>query len=139
MLKKHALSALAFVAMMSMGSQALAGQLVYRPINPAFGGDPFNSNYLFQSANEQKAYEEPPEPRPDALENFEDTITRSILSRVSREIADAIYGESAADSGSFQVGDTFIDFVRTGEQVQITISDPNTGQETVLDLPVPEF
>lgn len=33
--------------------QAGASEIVYRPINPAFGGDPFNGSFLLETARAQ--------------------------------------------------------------------------------------
>ena len=34
-------------------------QLTYRPVNPAFGGDTFNYNWLLNSANSQNSFTDP--------------------------------------------------------------------------------
>jgi curli production assembly/transport component CsgF len=38
---------------------AAAGQLTYRPVNPSFGGDPFNSAHLLGIANANDRYKDP--------------------------------------------------------------------------------
>lgn len=38
---------------------ALAGQLIYTPVNPAFGGSPLNGSYLLQKAQAGKKYQMP--------------------------------------------------------------------------------
>lgn len=47
------LSAVALTALMV--SAATASQLVYRPTDPAFGGDPNNGSWLLSQANAQSA------------------------------------------------------------------------------------
>ncbi|PSJ60810.1 curli assembly protein CsgF [Pseudaminobacter soli (ex Li et al. 2025)] len=46
---------LAFTAISLLGATALApaSELVYRPINPSFGGDPLNGNWLLSQATAQ--------------------------------------------------------------------------------------
>ncbi len=39
-------------------SYGFAQQLVYTPINPAFGGDPFNYTWLLNSANAQNSFDD---------------------------------------------------------------------------------
>ena len=39
---------------------AQASQLVYQPINPAFGGDPFIGSFLMETAQAQNRYAEEP-------------------------------------------------------------------------------
>jgi len=38
---------------------ATAGQLIYTPVDPSFGGNPLNGSYLLQSAQAQKRYSYP--------------------------------------------------------------------------------
>lgn len=38
---------------------AMAGQLIYTPVNPSFGGNPLNGSYMLQSAQSQKRYSYP--------------------------------------------------------------------------------
>jgi len=38
---------------------AMAGQLIYTPVNPSFGGNPLNGSYMLQSAQAQKRYPYP--------------------------------------------------------------------------------
>jgi hypothetical protein len=47
-----AISAAGLIA--AMTGQAFAGELVYRPINPNFGGDPLNGNYILGTAQAQQ-------------------------------------------------------------------------------------
>ena len=47
------LSAAALTALMV--SAATASQLIYRPVDPAFGGDPNNGSWLLSQANAQSA------------------------------------------------------------------------------------
>ncbi len=39
-----------FIAMFQPGGAADAGQLVYSPVNPSFGGSPFNGDYLLNNS-----------------------------------------------------------------------------------------
>lgn len=41
-------------ALVLAGSAAQASQLVYRPINPTFGGDPLNGNWLLSQGTAQQ-------------------------------------------------------------------------------------
>lgn len=47
-------AALAIGVCASATASAVASEMVYRPINPAFGGDPFNSSFLLETARAQK-------------------------------------------------------------------------------------
>lgn len=126
-------------AIFCMVSSAAAGELTYKPTNPAFGGNPFNGPYLLSNATAQRQHEAPETKRDSAIEEFGENVQRSLLSRLSRDIADQIIGEDAKDSGSFKVGDTHLDFHREGQNVVINIADPQTGEATTIELPVPEY
>lgn len=47
------------ILLVSLNGAAVAGQLTYRPINPSFGGDPFNSAHLLGIANANDRYKDP--------------------------------------------------------------------------------
>jgi curli production assembly/transport component CsgF len=116
-----------------------ADEIVYKPTNPSFGGNPFNGPYLLSNATAQRQHDAPDPDRPSALETFSDTIERGLLNRISREIGEAILGEDAKDSGTFTVGDTTLDFHREGNQVIINVQDLQTGESTTIELPVPQY
>jgi len=115
-------------------SQTIASELVFKPTNPSFGGDSFNSSHLLATAQAQNSHEKPEEPV-DPLANFQRTITSSLLNRVSFQIAEQIFGENAAESGQFQLGDTLLSFQREGNIVRVTLTDGITGATTTIDVP----
>ena len=125
---------IAATAIIAFVTSASASEIRYKPINPSFGGDSFNSGHLIGLAQAQNGHEAPEEPD-DLLENFERTITSSLISRISFQIADQILGEDAQESGQFTLGDTIINFSRDGGIVDITLFDGVTGQETTLQVP----
>src|SRR5688500_6946324 len=49
------------ILLVSLNGAAAAGQLTYRPINPSFGDDPFNSAHLLGIANANDWYKDPNE------------------------------------------------------------------------------
>lgn len=117
-----------------------ASELTYQPVNPNFGGNPFNYQPLLNSAIEQNHFQEPTTATTrDPLADFERSLQSRLLSRLSSDIADAIFGEDAADQGSFTVGDTIIDFINDGSIVTVVLTDGATGGSTTIQLPVPSF
>ncbi len=119
---------------------AYASEIRYQPINPAFGGNPFNNSYLMGTAEVQKAYNAPVVKREvtDPLDDFANTLSRSLVSRLSRDITDAILGEDAQDSGQFVVDDMVLNFERINDVVNIEILD-STGNSTQIELPAPLY
>lgn len=129
----------AFLALfVTVCPSAQADEMKYAPINPSFGGNPFNSAHLIGTATAQRQFS-PKTNRTSPTDEFADSIQRSLLSRVAREISDQILGENAKESGSFEVGDTFLDFRREGGQVIINVSDPKTGDKTTIQLDAPVY
>ena len=49
----------ALIIAFPLGQQALAQDIVYQPVNPSFGGNPFNSNHLLGIANAQNDFTNP--------------------------------------------------------------------------------
>jgi len=131
----------AAVCALAVSQSVNASELRYRPLNPAFGGNPFNSGYLQGTAESQKQYDAPVRQsnRRDPLADFSNTLTRSLLNRLSLDISDAILGENAQDSGEFVVDSMTLRFQRDGDLVNINILDGGTGNETNIALPVPQF
>ncbi len=120
--------------------QAGAGQLVYKPISPNFGGNPFMASPLLAEAQLQNRFEDSGSSfsPSDPIDDFADTLQRRLLSELSRDITDAIFGEDAQESGSFQVEDTLIEFEQVGDQIQVTI-EGGDGSSTSISLPTPSF
>ena len=106
----------------------------------SFGGNPFNSDHLLATADIQNKYADDDEdraglPQLSPSEQFARTIQSRLLSRVSLEIADRIFGEDAQDSGEFRFADTVITFNRQDGIIHLVLFDEATGSETVIDIP----
>jgi curli production assembly/transport component CsgF len=130
--------ALAFVLVGTGG--LYAQQLVYQPINPSFGGNPLNGNWLLSSAQLQDNTTDPAETEQaqDPFADFQSNLNRSILSQLSRNLTNQIFGEGGElQEGLFQLGDFSIEVIETLDGVQITIFDLLTGNETVILVPFP--
>jgi curli production assembly/transport component CsgF len=126
-------------------SAAGASELTYRPTNPSFGGNPFNSAHLLGVASAINKYRDPAEIRREAEREaqkgneFERIIQSSVLSRISSQVSSQIFGEGAAESGQFILGGTSVNFFREGSQTVIDISDSATGDVTRISIPTPQF
>lgn len=137
-MKKTITSIALCVAGLAVSSPALASEIRYQPINPSFGGNPFNGAYLLGNADAQNDNVRPRQ-EVDPIENFERTVTNSLLNRISQDITDQILGENAADSGEFSIGDTLLTFNRQGDIVVINIADVVGGTQTTVEVPAPVF
>lgn len=114
-------------------SQTASADLVYQPRNPTFGGNSFNGSFYLSTAQIENQHT-PNRPERDAVDDFLSSLERRLLSELSRDITDAIFGENAQDAGSFEVDGVTIDFLNSGENITITLTDDD-GTTTELVLP----
>ena len=119
-------------------SSAASQQLVYTPINPTFGGNPFNSAHLLGIAGAQNPYKPPTDPKtaqPTQGDVFAQQLQSILLSRLAQQISDAIFGQNPQQSGTVTFGTQTISFDRTLTGVNLTITDTATGQVTNVSVP----
>ena len=118
---------------------ANAQELVYEPVNPSFGGNPFNSSHLLAVANAQDQTEPPssadPRSNPQA-DLFVRQLQSRLLSGLAAEVTDAIFGENPQESGRVVFGDQTIEFVRGLDSITLTIFDAATGTTTEVVIPL---
>ncbi len=128
---------------LGLTSTGHASELVYEPINPSFGGNYYNGQWLLSEAQAQNNIQDPNAQTStsslystDPLQNFKESLNRSILSRISSRIANDIFGENGGlQQGHYEIGDYSID-VQPGDQgVNIQITDFSTGNETTVVVP----
>lgn len=116
---------------------ASAQDLSYQPVNPTFGGNPFNSSHLLGLANAQNDFRDP---RAAATTNsqadiFARQLQSRLLSALSSQIVDAIFGDNPQERGTISFGGQTIDFVRSLDNVTLTITDDGTGEVTNIVIP----
>lgn len=114
-----------------------AQDLVHEPISPTFGGNPFNSQHVLGVANANNDFRDP---RATSSNSKADIFARQLQSRLlsalSSQIVDAIFGENPQESGTISFGGQTIDFSRSLEEVTIIIRDDATGEETRIVVPL---
>lgn len=114
----------------------LAQDVVYKPINPSFGGNPFNSAHLLGIANAQNNFKDPKASGSGSQADiFARQLQSRLLSSLSSQIVDAIFGENPQERGTIQFGGQTIEFVRGLEEVTLTITDDATGEVTTIVVP----
>ena len=120
----------------AFAGSAAAQDLTYQPINPNFGGNPFNSAHLLGVANAQNNYRDPRSTTGTSQADvFARQLQSRLLSALSSQIVDAIFGDNPQERGVISFGGQTITFVRSLESVTITIVDDATGEETVIVVP----
>lgn len=122
-----------------MPSLTTASELVFTFINPAFGGNPFNAQWLMDSAQIQNKFKEPLEewkmPETDPIEDFKKSLNRQILYKLSSKIIDSAFGEGGLESGHYDLGDYTIDISITLSGIRIVLTDIATGNQTIIEVP----
>jgi curli production assembly/transport component CsgF len=114
---------------------ANAQQLVYTPVNPDFGGNPFNSTQLEADATAQNQYKSSTAPKNlTQAQLFAQQLQSELLAGLANQVAQAIFGPDAQPSGTFSFGGETVTFVRDLGEITVTITD-STGAKTVLTLP----
>lgn len=128
---------------------AHAGDLVYTPINPSFGGSPLNSSHLLAIAGAQREatasdFEEPVDddlvPGGGTGGNSEaDLFVRQLQGRLfsalAGQVTEAIFGENPQDAGTVRFGDTTVTFERTLDSIRLVIADASDGTLTEIIVP----
>lgn len=139
---KNRLTSISFFTILFcfLGTFCNGQDLVYKPVNPAFGGETFNYQWLLSSAQAQNLIEEPEN---DAfsfdtgsdLDDFAETLNRSILNQISREVTISQFGESGLEEGSYTIGNFQIEVENTIEGLSISILDTSLGEQTQVIIP----
>lgn len=123
------------IALTSLSSTAFAAPLMYVPTNPSFGGSPLNASTLLSTAAISRPKEKTEDTTVSASQQIANQIQSTVLAQVSSSISAQIYGEGAADSGSFDLGNgASIVFNTVGNNVVLVISGTD-GSTTQLTLP----
>ena len=72
------------------------------------------------------------------LSKFMKNVESRIYAQLSKQLVDSMFGENAGTTGSVTFEGTTISYVKTSEDVTLTIVDPN-GSETVITVPIGVF
>lgn len=118
---------------------ALATELVYMPVNPAHGGNPNNGPIFLSTAQAQNKYKDPSikvPPELTALQQFNQCMQRSVLSRLSAAaMIDLIGINGKLVPGSIDTGDFRIVIGNLGGGVlHVTTTDKNTGENIQFQI-----
>ena len=114
-----------------------AQDLVHEPISPTFGGNPFNSQHVLGVANANNDFRDP---RSSSTNSQADIFARQLQSRLlsalSSQIVDAIFGDNPQENGTISFGGQTIEFFRSLEEVTLIIRNDTTGEETRIVVPL---
>ena len=129
-------AALAAGILFACASPASAQQQVYTPINPSFGGNPFNSAHLLGIANAQNNFKDPNSPTSGSQSQiFANQLQSRLLAALSNNIVNEIFGPNALNNGTIDFGGQTISWVNELGQITVTITDDASGQSTTIVVP----
>lgn len=116
-----------------------AQQFSYKPINPAFGGDTFNYNWLLSSATAQNSIQQPraeTQSRSE-LDQFGQSLNQQILNQLSRTLLNQQTENigNFTEEGTFVYGDLVVEVFETGEGLVINLFNTTNGEQTQVVVP----
>ncbi|MAN58494.1 MAG: curli assembly protein CsgF [Flavobacteriaceae bacterium] len=128
---------LIFLTILFTGMHMQGQQLVYEPVNPAFGGDSFNYQWLLNAANAQNTFEDPSlvEEEKSDLDIFTEALNQQLLSQVSRRLLDDQLGEDILEPGTSTFGSLELEVFESSDGLVINILDTTTGDQTQIIVP----
>ncbi len=132
-LKKSTLSALIISGLAAaLSLESTAGELIYQPLNPSFGGDPFMGSYLLGKAQSQDTNSDPNARSLEPLSSTErliQSLESRLISQLISDVGAGEIGEGSFDSGEFSV------VVRDeGGQLIVRVVDKVTGDVTNISV-----
>lgn len=111
-----------------------AGELVYTPVNPTFGGNPANASGLLANAQAQNDFKAPSTSQ-TALEKFTAQLQSAVLSRLTSTAVSSIFDADGRllEGNTVTAGNYVIAITKdaTGNLVMNT-TDKTTGATTVI-------
>lgn len=126
-------------------THAVASPLVYTPVNPSFGGDALNGNWLLNSAQITNKHKDPESDRfgyqeRSPFEDFNDQLERAVLSRLASAASSQFVDPNTGKfiPGTFETGNFVIDIIDLGGgALSITTRDSITGASTTFKVNQP--
>lgn len=132
-----------------------AQALVYKPVNPAFGGDTFNYPWLLSSAEAQSFFKEDPKTgivQKTQLQQFTENLNGQLLNQISnslfqKQIGSGIGGGAGSgttgsgtssggiQTGTYVFGSLSVDVYPSNLGVVVDILDTQTGEQTQVIVP----
>lgn len=139
---------LASAIALGLAVPATAQDLVYRPINPSFGGNPGNSAHLLGIASAQRSAtardaeddarrraDDPVSPDRTDADLFVRQLEGRLFSALAGRVTEAIFSDTPEDSGRVTFGTTTVEFSRTTESIRLLITDTLDGSVTEIEVP----
>jgi curli production assembly/transport component CsgF len=127
-----------FISVLFFYSTSVGAQdLVYKPKNPAFGGDTFNYQWLASSAESQNKFTDKSisQPAQTELERFTASLNSLLLSQVSSSLFKQQFGNDGIKIGSYTFGSLSVEVYPSSGGLTVEILDTKTGEQTRVIIP----
>lgn len=112
---------------------ASAQQLVYTPINPQFGGNPFNATQLEEDAAVSKPTASTASTTQTQAQEFAQQLQSELYADLATQVSNAIFGANAQNSGSFSFGGETVTFTKALGEITVNINA--NGTTTTIQVP----
>jgi curli production assembly/transport component CsgF len=125
------------LAILLFSLSVFAQDLVYKPRNPAFGGDTFNYQWMIGSAESQNKFKDK-ELQSDELtelQQFTEDLNSQLLSSVSRSLFTQQFGTEGISVGSYVFGSLSVEVYPSSGGLTVDILDTKTGEQTQVIIP----
>ncbi|MBD8512487.1 curli production assembly protein CsgF [Photobacterium sp. WH24] len=114
-----------------IGWSAQATELIYTPVNPNFGGNPLNGNFLLGVANAINDHKDPTSSDPFEQQSDLERLTANLESRlISQLLADVGNG----NTGQLSTDDFLLNIVDDNGVLLIQITDKQTGESSTIQV-----
>lgn len=128
------------VTFIGFGTLMCFGQkFVYRPVNPNFGGDTFNFQFLLQSAEAQNSFtgnQQNQQNQQSDLERFTQSLNNQLLNQISRGLFANQFGANGQlQEGTFNFGSLVVEVFPSADGLVVDILDTNNGDQTQITIP----
>lgn len=114
-----------------------AQQFVYKPVNPAFGGDTFNYNWLLSSAVAQNQFKDNSLGlgTTSTLDSFTESLNRQLLSQLSQKLFGDQFGAGNLKPGNYTFGSMYIQVTQSDKGLIVRILNTTTGEQSEIIIP----
>ena len=131
-------SYLVLICMLGFFFNANAQALVYKPMNPNFGGDTFGYQMLLSSADAQNDFKEDSTSgfkQPTQLERFKENLNNQLLNKISNSLFEDQFGSNGISQGTYNFGTLSVDVYPSNLGLVVDILDIETGEQTQVIVP----
>ena len=115
-----------------------AQALVYKPMNPNFGGDTFGYQQLLSSADAQNDFKEDTNTgmqQKTQLERFKENLNNQLLNKISNSLFSDQFGSNGISTGTYNFGTLSVDIYPSNLGLIVDILDTDTGEQTQVIVP----